>query len=238
ALGIQGVNMCNEDIKELLEHSKNEVNVITEQSKQGTVNKVAVKNVLENLRSVLDYHSQDLLSVLKDKVRNKKLPNKVYFPYGQKENHFKNSVKKNLPSLNEVLPDAYHLLESVQPFKSKDNWIVDLCSLTNEAKHNNLSKTKHQKSVSIKQGNFIHIEGATDVVLENNYANGQRLDDVYVNNDHEVRVVKHSGTTLITENNKIKFDGKEVEVAPFLRQCHSKIEQLSSELSRILRENA
>ncbi|MBE3798523.1 hypothetical protein HJ183_23815 [Vibrio parahaemolyticus] len=137
-----------------------------------------------------------------------------------------------------MLPDAYHLLESVQPFKSKDNWIVDLCSLTNEAKHNNLSKTKHQKSVSIKQGNFIHIEGATDVVLENNYANGQRLDDVYVNNDHEVRVVKHSGTTLITENNKIKFDGKEVEVAPFLRQCHSKIEQLSSELSRILRENA
>ncbi|MBE3798522.1 hypothetical protein HJ183_23810 [Vibrio parahaemolyticus] len=79
ALGIQGVNMCNEDIKELLEHSKNEVNVITEQSKQGTVNKVAVKNVLENLRSVLDYHSQDLLSVLKDKVRNKKITKQSLF---------------------------------------------------------------------------------------------------------------------------------------------------------------
>ncbi|KJR27824.1 hypothetical protein [Vibrio sp. S234-5] len=230
--------MYNEDIKELLEHSKNEVNAIAEQSKQGTINKIAVKNVLENLRSILDYHSQDILNVLKAKVSNKKSPNKVYFPYGQKENHFKNSVKNNLPSLNEVLPEAYQLLESIQPFKSKDNWVVDLCSLTNEAKHNNLSKTKKQKSVSIRQGNFIHIDGATNVVLENNYVNGQRLDDVYVNNNHEVRIVKHSGTTLITENNKIKFDGKEIEVAPFLRQCHSKIEQFSSELSQILHKNA
>ncbi|MBJ6888880.1 hypothetical protein [Vibrio cholerae] len=230
--------MYNEDIKELLEHSKKEVNAIAEQSKQGTINKIAVKNVLENLRSILDYHSQDILNVLKAKVSNKKLPNKVYFPYGQKENHFKISVKNNLPSLNEVLPEAYQLLESIQPFKSKDNWVVDLCSLTNEAKHNNLSKTKKQKSVSIRQGNFIHIDGATNVVLENNYVNGQRLDDVYVNNNHEVRIVKHSGTTLITENNKIKFDGKEIEVAPFLRQCHSKIEQFSSELSQILHKNA
>lgn len=230
--------MYNEDIKELLEHSKNEVHLITEQSKQGVVNKVAIKNALENLRSVLDYHGQDILNVLKDKISGNKLPSKVYFPYGQKENHFKRSVKNNLPSLNEVLPEAYELIESIQPFKSKDNWIVDLCSLTNEAKHNNLTKTKHQKYVSIKQGNGIHIEGATNVVLENNYVNGKRQDDVYVNNKSEVRIVKHSGTTLITEHNKIKFDGKEVEVAPFLNKCHSNMEQLSNELSHILKNNS
>jgi hypothetical protein len=229
--------MYNEDVKELLEHSKQEIYVISEQAKLGTANKVAIKNALENLRSILDYHGQDLLNVLKKKISNKKLKNKVNFPYGQKENHFKKRAKDELPYLNEVLPDVYQLIENIQPFKSKDNWLIDLCSLTNEAKHSNLSKTKHQKSVSINQGNAIHIEGATNLVLKSNYVNGQRQDDVYVNNNNVVKVVKHSGTTLITENNMIKFDGKEIEVGPFLKKCHSNMEEFSSDLSRILRKN-
>ena len=85
--------MHNNDITELLEHCATEINNLSEQAKIGAINKITVKNTLENLRSILDYMAQDILTKLKQ--NNNKLPNKVYFPYGQKENHFKRSVNKN-----------------------------------------------------------------------------------------------------------------------------------------------
>ncbi|MBB1441450.1 hypothetical protein H5202_23090 [Shewanella sp. SG41-4] len=229
--------MFNEDVKELLGHSKSEISAIAEQVKDGSVNKVAIKNVLENLRSILDYHGQDLLAAMKKATAIKKLSTKVYFPYGQRENNFKISIKKNLPGLPDLLPDAYRLIESMQPFKCSDNWLVDLCSMTNEAKHNNLSKTKNSKTVSIEQSNFIRVSNSTNVVLSGNYGNGKRLDDVYARQGYPVKVVKNTGVTQITEHNMIKFDGKEIEVGPFLEKCHMNIERFSNELTDILNQN-
>lgn len=108
--------MHNQDIKELLEHTQKEISSISEQAKIGTIDKVALKNTLENLRSVLDYAAKDIQRKLKD-IAKSKIPEKVYFPYGQRENHFKKSVDRNLPSLLAHLPTIYTLVQNIQPFK-------------------------------------------------------------------------------------------------------------------------
>ncbi|MFM2058400.1 MAG: hypothetical protein RLY71_2785 [Pseudomonadota bacterium] len=225
--------MVNQDIKNLLSHTKNEIECLKKQAQTGEINKIPLKNTLENLRSILDYHGKDISCKLKEK--RVVIPDKIYFPYGQRENHFKKSIDKNLPKLKDLNNCLYTVIENEQPFKSHDNWIVDLCLLTNEAKHNHLSKTESQKSIVIRQGNSIHIEGGRNIVLYNNYANGVRLDDVYVNNNGNVNVVKHSGTTLVIENRKIMFHGKSVEVIPFLGRCHEKITTLTYDITEQLK---
>jgi hypothetical protein len=229
--------VLNQDIEELLVHTKDVICSVLSTAKRGTISKVQVKNVMENLRSVLDYSAQDIAKKLKENPKNGSLDDKVYFPYGQRKNHFDNSVKRNLRPLKTDLPILFDVLEAVQPYKSSDSWLVDLCILTNEAKHNNLTKTENQKTVSIRQGNAINISGASNVVMHNNYYNGQRLDDVYVK-EGTVNVVKHAGGTEIIENNRIKFHGKEVEVAPFLEHCHNQLSALMTDIYAVLHSKA
>jgi len=84
--------MRNDDLRQLLHHSDLETKNISISVKNGEVNKVFLKNSLENLRSALDYLAKDISRKLKLNPQSKNLPEKVYFPYGQKENHFKLSI--------------------------------------------------------------------------------------------------------------------------------------------------
>lgn len=224
--------MHNLDIQELLEHAQNEISTISDQSKKGTINKVSLKNTLENLRSVLDYAAQDMQSKLKTLTSNK-IPEKVYFPYGQRENHFKNSVKRNLPNLSEHMPSIYSLVHAMQPFKSGDPWLVDLCGLTNDVKHNNLSKTENNKSRTIHQGGMplITVGEGAQVTMRDNRVNGVLQDDVFIDSDGTTTIRPVSGQTLITENNKIQFQGKQIEVVPFLETCHKNLSKFAGDLA-------
>ena len=230
--------MHNRDIQELLEHAQNEISTISEQSKNGTINKVSLKNTLENLRSVLDYAAQDMQSKLKT-LTNNKIPEKVYFPYGQRENHFKKSVKRNLPNLSDHMPSINSLVLAMQPFKSGDPWLVDLCGLTNDAKHNNLSKTENKKSRTIHQGGMALVEvgEGSQVTMRGNRVNGVLQDDVFIDSDGATTIRPVSGQTLIRENNKIQFHGKQIEVAPFLEACHRNLSKFAADLALEL-ENA
>jgi len=224
--------MHNLDIQELLEHTQNEISTISEQSIKGTINKVSLKNTLENLRSVLDYSAQDMQSKLKTLTSNK-IPEKVYFPYGQRENHFKKSVTRNLPKLSEHMPSIYSLVNGMQPFKSGDPWLVDLCGLTNDVKHNNLSKTENKKSRTIHQGGMplVKVGEGTQVTLSGNRVNGVLQDDVFIDSDGTTTIRPVSGQTLIIENNKIQFQGKQIEIVPFLETCHNNLSKFAGDLA-------
>jgi hypothetical protein len=228
--------MHNRDIQELLEHAQNEISSISEQSKKGAINKVALKNTLENLRSVLDYAAQDMQSKLKLLSRSK-IPEKVYFPYGQRENHFKNSIKRNLPNLSEHMPSIHSLVQAMQPFKSGDPWLVDLCGLTNDAKHNNLSKTENKKSRTIYQGGMplVEVGEGSQVSMIGTRVNGVLQDDVFIDPDGTTTIRPISGQTLVTENNRIQFLGREIEVAPFLETCHKNLSKFADDLASELR---
>lgn len=227
--------MHNEDIGKLLDRCSSEIKNFSEQVKSSEIDKIALKNTLENLRSALDYLAQDILFKLKANPKYKNLSDKIYFPYGQKENHFRNSVQKNLPHLQQFEPKVYDLIEAIQPFKSKNNWLVDLCLLTNSAKHNNLSKTENRKVAVVEQRGVGLFEGV-NIDISHNYINGVRQDDVFVDGSGRVSINKHSGTTLVTERNRILFHGKNLEIIPFVTRCLNEIKALSSSVGGTLKK--
>jgi len=104
--------------------------------------RINVKNLMENLRSILDYTARD---IYEDVCRNhrqklgKTDPRNIYFPYGRKENDFKSGIGSNLPDINNLSPSIYSAIKSIQPFVSNNSWLCDLCEINNTNKHDKLT---------------------------------------------------------------------------------------------------
>lgn len=224
--------MLTNDIQQLLDQAENQIRDVKSQSATGSVNHVLVKNALENLRSALDYAAFEIRARIEHRHPNSG-PERIYFPYGQRENHFKKSIKDNLPLLQSLFPKAFEAILAVQPFKSGDNWLIDLCDLTNEAKHRYLSKTEEQHSVEASIPGVARISGANfqNFVISNNYVNGRRAHDLYIGPKGNVTVVKHDGRSIVVVDTKIRFSGKALEVAPFLEHCHRNLASLLNALT-------
>lgn len=121
-----------------------------------------IKSSLEHLRSALEYAAQDIWSHYNSKSH------RLYFPYGKDEALFKANVKRQMPGLN-AFPRIYQLLESLQPFKAGDPWLIQLCTLTNQVKHQSLGEQirKNSTASSTSIGNYISISGDSSVTIEN-----------------------------------------------------------------------
>ncbi len=103
--------------------------------------RVPVKNLMENLRSALDYMAHDIYEACCRAARvasGMPDPCNIYFPYGQSEAYFRSGVGSSLPNLAINNPAVYDLIALIQPFRSGDTWLYDLCSILNEKKHNKL----------------------------------------------------------------------------------------------------
>ncbi len=103
--------------------------------------RVPVKNLMENLRSSLDYMAHDIYEICCQSTRlasGKPDPQNIYFPYGRTEADFKSGVSSSLPDLANNNPAVYDLIISIQPFRCNDSWLYDLCSILNEKKHDKL----------------------------------------------------------------------------------------------------
>ncbi|RLZ06370.1 hypothetical protein [Faecalibacter macacae] len=114
--------MTKENIFELLEYSNNQI-INTNHSKY------EIKNILENLRSILEYCAE----YINNKLMLKK--NRIYFPYGDSQVKFDEQVLKNFGNIKSTNPKLYSLIENLQSYKSKNNWLTVLCLATNEVKH-------------------------------------------------------------------------------------------------------
>lgn len=110
--------------------------------------KIAVKHVLEDLRSALDYCARELHCRFGSGGKD----TKVYFPIakkGAKESDFKSLVGKNLPGLQDQRQDLVDLLASFEEFAGVDNvWLPDLATLSVENKHEQLTP---QQRVAIEE---------------------------------------------------------------------------------------
>jgi hypothetical protein len=103
--------------------------------------RVPVKNLMENLRSSLDYMAHDIYEACCKATRvaaGKPNPHNIYFPYSRTEADFKSGVGSSLPDLVTTAPVVYNLIASIQPFRCNDTWLYDLCSILNEKKHDKL----------------------------------------------------------------------------------------------------
>lgn len=117
--------------------------------------RVPVKNIMENLRSSLDYMAHDIYEVCCKptcSALGKSDPRYIYFPYGKSEQDFKSRISSVLPGLQSQSSDLYDLLISIQPFRCNDTWLYDLCSVLNENKHDRLvpQERKETETYSVK----------------------------------------------------------------------------------------
>jgi len=111
--------------------------------------RVPVKNLMENLRSALDYMAHDIYESCCQSARTasgQPDPRNIYFPYGKTEADFKAVVGSSLPDLATFAPDIYKILLSIQPFVCGDTWLCDLCIILNEKKHDHLKAQERSES--------------------------------------------------------------------------------------------
>lgn len=222
--------MIRPDIQELLDEAKKS---ILEVKQAQTVSKVKVKNILENLRSALEYCAQFI---------NQSLPNpksgNIFFPYGEDETTFKGSVNKNFPQLVSTSPSLYNLLETLQPHRCGDDWLVVMCKATNEAKHKksldistNLQTDSRVTAVSIP--GVINFRG-NGLRMSNNWVNGRRIDDFELTNGKLNTTFRGSVSPNlefeIIENKIFVLDNYQCDLVELLEKSYRNISSFAEEL--------
>lgn len=109
---------------------------------------IDIKNVLENLRSALDFLAKEISDSFCTPPIGKKRRD-VYFPILSKTSSatdFEARMNGCFPGLQKSCPSLYSKLESYQFYASKGNeWLVQFKDLCNENKHEQLSPQKRKE---------------------------------------------------------------------------------------------
>lgn len=112
---------------------------------------IKYKNLLENLRSALDYCAHGLC----EKYGNGPKP-EVYFPYASLDTtreQFLKRVEKNIPGLSKNRPDLLAFLERMQHFSRPGaEWFPQFMHLTNKNKHVRLTPRIKMDGVRLNVG--------------------------------------------------------------------------------------
>ena len=223
------------DCTELLSHTKELLTAIkAEYAKAKTTESIVaiarpkVKTCLEHLRSVLDYIAADLAETLPVK------PRRCYFPYGRDQALYQQSLKQNLPGLN----DKYAaLIEGLQPHACNDSWLVQLAGASNFNKHIKLDiQERENVDPTLRIGNLVAIGGSFQI--------GQLIvDGVLVNptgpltgnsSVSEVRNLSPSvPVTKVYASVRFIFKESGVDVLDLLERSQTRIFQFVADLEKM-----
>lgn len=226
--------MNHQDISELQEAIKLQIGEIKVKSASGSVNKVLVKNTLENLRSILDYLAIDIREKL-NQATELNSRRRVYFPNCEKEVDFKKAMRDNFKGLDNHLPRLFRIIFDVQPFACGDSWLKDLCDLTNEVKHRNLIETERSQYVQINQANaiFVKAKRGSDVSIKGNIVNGVLQDSVTLDRSGGMTLVPKGGNTKIDYISELVVKGRKLELSPFLEKCEINLKTLCDKIGNV-----
>jgi len=94
---------------------------------------VRIKNLCENLRSVLDYLAQEIWESFGKKAGRRP---KIYFPIESSRRRFEDRTDRLFPHLRKRAPELFAFLERIQPFPdSGEEWLARFKHLNNRSKH-------------------------------------------------------------------------------------------------------
>ncbi|ARC51859.1 hypothetical protein A6J88_12155 [Neisseria mucosa] len=235
--------MSKADVDELLKDIEEQLISIKKYKK---ITKVKLKSILENLRSSLEYMAQDINSALSKNALSKK-GKRIYFPYGDTKEKFEQSIDRNLQAIQSEYPALYDCIEHLQPHKNNgDKWLVDMCRMTNDAKHKGLLEVKNKGNdhVVLSSGGipifgFVDCEdsfmvGPRICVRKDGSLTDQGMIGEYHIDGENVEVIEENNPLVdfsIVEKKKLVIDGKTpIEVIPFLEKCFNKISQFSTDV--------
>ena len=195
-----------------------------------------IKSALEHLRSCLDYCATDIYeNVLSPNMI--KRPRKLYFPYGKIESDFYSSVENKLPKLKDLRNDIYTHLESIQPYKLQDDWLIHLCNMANEHKHD---RPKHQKrldSLLLSSGGCraFKVGKGSNVTLQNCSIQGNTIGWLTTDGSHVLSDtdLEKSGIQVEIETD-FMFSDTDISVINLLRKSHKNITDFMEKLYSLL----
>jgi hypothetical protein len=110
--------------------------------------RIDIKNLLENLRSVLDYLAHDI----RDKYcAMGSATDRFYFPILPDRKSFDSQMSRWFPGLEKSAPDLWKYLESIQPYNGADReWIARFSKVNNENKHRALIEQTKSSTEEIR----------------------------------------------------------------------------------------
>lgn len=122
---------------------------------------IKYKNLLENLRSALDYCAHGLCEKYGTSSKHN-----IYFPYASLDttkSQFNKRIEKNIPGLSKSRPDLVEFLENMQHFSREGaEWFPQFMHLTNKNKHVKLTPSSKMNGVSFTtEGLNIQASGIT-----------------------------------------------------------------------------
>ena len=99
---------------------------------------------------------------------------KIYFPYKKDKASFDDAINKTFKNIEKLNVDVYKAVESIQPHVFGSDTLVDLCGLTNDNKHQNLTpQTKVAQPGMMNVGGLVAFgRGGGVVNFHNSRVNG------------------------------------------------------------------
>ena len=238
-----------DDAKLLVRHAKNRISEIKKEYDDSLEKMnvepsllVDIKNLMENLRSALDFAAHGLFDA---HGHSSKKNLNIYFPYAplaQSLDEFrrKNRIEICIPGLSSSRPDIVMKLESYQHFTSSENkWLPLFMDLNNENKHQKLTPQvraeKRQLDIT-SGGTGITLQDGASISLGNGASikmGGMTILGGQTITTESPAITTGLGSQTITKWISFYFSTNNEPVVPFLEKAILKVEGIIDELSTI-----
>jgi len=184
--------------------------------------KIDIKNILENLRSCLDYIAKD--------IHEKLVPgtaSRLYFPIRQTAHEFAQAIARDYIGLDQTSKAIHSILEQNQPFN--DDWLGKFNRLNNENKHEDLveqTRTETRRvTVSSKSGS-----GSVSWGPGVTFGSGVSVMGTPIDPRTQMPVPSPHTETKVEIWIDFKFRDNNESVIPFLEKSVSKVEAICSSI--------
>ncbi len=188
--------------------------------------KVDIKNILENLRSCMDYIARDVY----DKFISG-TPGRLYFPIRHTANEFHQAISRDYSGLDQSAPNVYAIIEQVQPYN--DPWLGKFNRLNNDNKHEDLVEQTRTESrrvtVSSKSGG-----GSVSWGPGVTFGSGVSVVGVPIDPRTQMPVPNTITDTKVEIWVDFKFRDNNESVIPFLDRSVDKIESVCNSIQEYL----
>ncbi|RMH34230.1 MAG: hypothetical protein D6690_11080 [Nitrospirae bacterium] len=188
--------------------------------------KVDIKNVLENLRSCLDYVARDVHEKYVDGD-----PGRLYFPIRSSVKDFEQAMAKNYGGVKTTAPGIYAVFEKVQPFN--DPWLGTFNRLNNDNKHENLveqTRTETRRVTVSSKGGGGSVSWGSGVT----FGSGVSVMGVPIDPRTQMPVPNSIVETRVEIWVDFKFAENNESVIPFLERSIGRVEQLCDDIYKEL----
>jgi hypothetical protein len=187
--------------------------------------KVDLKNVFENLRSVLDYLAHEIFD---GACGGAVMPARLYFPIRRSPQGFTDAINKDFPGLQVAQPGVFSALERIQPYN--DPWLGDFNDLNNANKHLNLTEQTRTESRQVRVSN--NGGGAVSWGPGVTFGSGVKVLGVPIDPRTQMPVPSNIIKTDVTVWVDFKFSDNGRSVLPFIEESINKVSGLYDALAK------